>query len=247
MAKDPAVLWYWSDWNSGTSTLSRFLKGCYMDLLHAQFNNGHLSLEEIKTVLGSDFGSSWPALQKKFSVDPAGNFFNERLEQEQLKRKSFVQSRRNNLNKKSHIDDHMDNHMVCHMENENRNVNRSKKENETGKDPKPKIDPVILPFESDRFQNHWQIWKDYKLDHFKFKYKSPVSEQAALKKLNEDSDGDEDVAIKMIEASMAQGWQGLFPLKNLKTESGTKANGTNKQHSATAEALRKVNGGSHGW
>ena len=40
MAKDPAMLWYWADWHSGTATMSRFLKGCYMDLLHAQFNSG---------------------------------------------------------------------------------------------------------------------------------------------------------------------------------------------------------------
>ena len=101
MAKDPAMLWYWSDWHSGTTLMSRFLKGCYMDVLHAQFNHGHLSLEEIKTCLGSDFGTTWPALQKKFKQDEHGLFFNERLEEEKNKRKAFTDSRRNNrLDKK---------------------------------------------------------------------------------------------------------------------------------------------------
>lgn len=98
-----------------------------MDVLHAQFNSGPLSLEEIKTVLGSDFGTSWPTIQKKFKQTDAGLFFNERLEAEKVKRKTFTESRRKNLAKakKSHMEPHMDshmaNHMEPHMENENRN------------------------------------------------------------------------------------------------------------------------------
>lgn len=120
MAKDPATLWYWNDWHGGTSTFSRHLKGCYTDLLHAQFNNGHLSLDEIKTVLGSDFGSSWPTLRKKFAVDNDGLFFNERAELEKNKRIAFVESRKNNL--KSHKEEHMNTHKDSLMENENRNA-----------------------------------------------------------------------------------------------------------------------------
>jgi len=122
MAKDPAMLWYWADWHSGTVTFSRHLKGCYIDLLHAQFNNGHLSLDEVKTVLGSDFGSSWPTIQKKFSVDPQGLYFNERLELEKEKRMAFTDSRKKNL-KKSHMTTHIKSHMEHHMENGNENIN----------------------------------------------------------------------------------------------------------------------------
>lgn len=126
MAKDPAVLWYWADWHSGTTTLSRFLKGCYMDLLHAQFNNGRLTISEIKTVLGVDFAQAWHTLQKKFKQDEAGLFYNERAEIEKSKREKFVKSRRNNLKSshmKPHMDDHMDNHMGPHMDNVNVNTN----------------------------------------------------------------------------------------------------------------------------
>ena len=52
MGNDPATLWYWNDWIGGTMALSRAQKGAYMDLLGAQHNLGHLSLDEIKTVLG---------------------------------------------------------------------------------------------------------------------------------------------------------------------------------------------------
>lgn len=133
MAKDPAMLWYWADWHSGTGLLSRFLKGCYMDLLHAQFNNGRLSLEEIKVCLGSDFGTSWPTLQKKFKQDENNLFFNERLEQEQIKRKAFSQSRRDNVNTRynkstlvpTYVED-----MKVHMENTNKDPVLNKEENE---------------------------------------------------------------------------------------------------------------------
>lgn len=88
MAKDPAFLFYPNDFSAGTALLTRHQKGCYMDILIAQFNHGHLSLENIRTVLGSDF-PAWDALQKKFAQDAAGKFFNERLEAEMIKRKEY--------------------------------------------------------------------------------------------------------------------------------------------------------------
>jgi hypothetical protein len=95
MAKDPAILWYWNDWHGGTVTFSRHLKGCFMDLLHAQFNTGHLSLEEIKNVLGNDF-ATWQTLSKKFTKDENGLFYNTRMEEENIKRRAFIQSRKDN-------------------------------------------------------------------------------------------------------------------------------------------------------
>lgn len=120
MAKDPAMLWYWNDWNGGTLTFSRHLKGCYIDVLSAQFNSGPLSLEEIKTVLGSDF-SAWGTIQKKFAQTSTGLFFNERLEAEKEKRKAFTESRRQNRRKKTYDTSH-DEDMSDDMENENTNT-----------------------------------------------------------------------------------------------------------------------------
>jgi hypothetical protein len=116
MAKDPAVLWYWNDWQSGTVTLSRHLKGCYMDLLHAQFNNGRLSLAQIKTVLGVDFAQAWPALQAKFKKDGNDNYYNERAEFEKIKRQTYSESRR-----KNGVRPHMPKHMHTHKDNVNEN------------------------------------------------------------------------------------------------------------------------------
>jgi hypothetical protein len=106
MAKDPAINWYFDNWAGGTKTMSRFLKGCYIDLLDAQFHLGHLSLEEIKQVLGSDF-SAWKTLEKKFKKDESENFFNERMELEVKKRKLYSESRSSNRKKtyEKHMND----------------------------------------------------------------------------------------------------------------------------------------------
>lgn len=72
---------------------------------------------------------------------------------------------------------------------------------------------VIFPFETIEFKKWWDLWKEYKFKDHKFKYKSNISEQAALKKLSELSGADESIAIKIIEQSMAQGWVGFFELK----------------------------------
>lgn len=88
MAKDPAINWYFDNWNGGTFGMSRFHKGCYMDLLSAQYHIGHLSLEQIKNILGNDF-SAWQVLKQKFAQDENKNFFNERLAAEVRKRNEY--------------------------------------------------------------------------------------------------------------------------------------------------------------
>lgn len=123
MAKDPAFLFYPNDWLGGTMSFSRHLKGCYIDLLIAQFNNGPLSLDTIKTVLGQD-QASWTVLSSKFKQTAEGLWYNERLATEVEKRKKFSESRRENAKgrgTKSAYANTSASHMLWHMENRNRN------------------------------------------------------------------------------------------------------------------------------
>lgn len=137
------MLWYWADWNSGTGLLSRFLKGCYMDLLHAQFNNGPLTLEEIKTVLGSDFGQSWPALQKKFEVNETGKFFNVRMEREKNNRKNFSKKQADKVKKR--WDKYRGNTVVYTESIPIVNTNENSKEEKEGLEEKETIRPGWWP------------------------------------------------------------------------------------------------------
>jgi hypothetical protein len=98
---------------------------------------------------------------------------------------------------------------------------------------------VVIPF-SDNFTPIWELWKEYKDEAFGFKYKSGISEQMALKKLVQLSGGHEDVAIAIIEQSMADQWEGLFPLKNNNTPNGQKQRaGTDTQRQSLNDALNK--------
>ena len=60
----------------------------------------------------------------------------------------------------------------------------------------------------------WLKWKEYKKKEFKFSYKSDVSEEAAKKQLIELAGNDAEIAIKIIEQSISNGWKGFFKLKN---------------------------------
>lgn len=182
--KNPSVNWIFNDWQGGTMTMSRHLKGCYMDLLTAQFNNGHLSLDEIKTVLGSDFGQSWPALQKKFVPDENGLYYNKRLEFEILKKKNYSKSREENLGESS---PHMGNGKGNGIGLGNGNI--------------------IYPFTSIEFRDAWSKWILYRKEEKKKPYSSEKSEQRALIAL---SHFDEEFACALIKRSMDNGWQGLI-------------------------------------
>src|SRR6185312_12049413 len=161
MAKDPALLWYFNDWTGGTAIMSRHVKGCYIDLLAAQFNSGPLSLDEIKTVLGSDFGLAWPTLQKKFAKADNGLYFNERLQQEKEKRINYSNSRRTNRLK------HMTDHMTAHMENRNENENKSEE--------------IVFPNWLN--QKIWNEWVEYRKESKK--KLSPLTVKQQLKFLGE--------------------------------------------------------------
>ena len=91
-----------------------------MDLLGAQFNSGHLSLEDIKTVLGNDF-ANWGVLSKKFTTDSNGLWYNVKAEETLNKRKEFTQSRLKNLKS----------HKAAHMENENEIINKNLNNNKS--------------------------------------------------------------------------------------------------------------------
>lgn len=83
----------------------------------------------------------------------------------------------------------------------------------------------VNPF-SDEFMPVWENWKEYKLQAFRFKYATDMSQQAAINELVDLSEGDEETAKKIINQSMANQWMGLFKLKNLKIVPGGKSKPT---------------------
>lgn len=95
MAKDPAFLFYSSDFLNGVADLTMEERGQFITLLCLQHQKGTLTDKTIRLCLGS---VSVDVLSK-FSKDKDGNFFNERLNEEIEKRIQFTESRRNNGSK----------------------------------------------------------------------------------------------------------------------------------------------------
>ena len=103
MAKDPAFLFYVTDFNDGTQDMTNEEVGAYLRLLLFQFSQGHLPIERIKRKLGSDFDKLWDVLSKKFVKDANDNYYNVRLQEEQIKRSNYCLSRKENKVSKLNI------------------------------------------------------------------------------------------------------------------------------------------------
>jgi len=125
MAKDPAFLFYPGDWLSGTLGMSFEEKGAYLELLMMQFSRGHMTSH----MIGQTIGQLWVTVQVKFKQDENGLWFNERLDVEKERRKTFTESRKNNIKGNNQYNKNLDNnahlkgHMTSHMESENENEN----------------------------------------------------------------------------------------------------------------------------
>jgi uncharacterized protein YdaU (DUF1376 family) len=126
MAKDPAFLFYPGDYVSGTMGMTFEEKGAYMDLLMLQFNRGHMNTHMIQHTVGH----LWEQVKCKFIQDNEGLWYNVRLDVEKDKRKTFTESRRNNIKPKNKTIEntsyeiHMNSHMDSHMENVNEDINK---------------------------------------------------------------------------------------------------------------------------
>lgn len=114
MAKDPAFLFYSSDFLVGTLTMSDEQVGKYIRLLCLQHQKSILSEKDMLNICKSYDKDIYDKFQKIET-----GYVNERLLQETIKRSKYSESRRNNRTQKN----------ICksydeHMENESENINK---------------------------------------------------------------------------------------------------------------------------
>ena len=186
MAKDPAFLFYSSDFLSGITDLTMEERGQYITLLCVQHQKGFLTEKTIRLLVGS---VSVDVLSK-FSKDSNGHYTNERLADEIIKRNNFTESRRNNGSKggrpkknEEKKEKQVNNHMVNHMENENEddNVDINKVPSfeiflEYALLHKPLIDEFHLKAKYDSWiGNGWKDGFDTKIKNWKLKLRSTLS------------------------------------------------------------------------
>lgn len=228
MAKDPAFLFYPGDWLGGTMLLTRHQKGCYIDLLMAQFNHGPLSLEQIKALLGQD-QAVWTVLQEKFTMDNNGRFFNEKLATEIEKRKKFTESRSNNKSgrKKSYDKSH-DLNVIIHMENENENGNVNGIKGGLGENY-DRLSPKVRQM-FDLFIGNLTLQKNNMAQ-------SVQGREYFLRRLNELSGGAESVAIEILEYSTFSNYKDLYLPKN--QQNHERKNGNSNAAARTRDYTKK--------
>lgn len=91
MAKDPAFLFYPSDFLTGVSDLTMEERGQYITLLCIEHQKGRFSPKMVSLCCGNATAD----VLSKFSIDENGMYFNARLELEIEKRKEHSEKQRN--------------------------------------------------------------------------------------------------------------------------------------------------------
>jgi hypothetical protein len=123
MSKDPAFLFYSSDFLTGTFTMSNEQVGKYIRLLCLQHQKIELTEKDMLNICKTydeDIYSKFECID--------GLYYNKRLRDESIKRKEYSESRKNNRKKKdmSNICKTYDSHMENENENVNENINKDK-------------------------------------------------------------------------------------------------------------------------
>jgi uncharacterized protein YdaU (DUF1376 family) len=216
MAKDPAYLFYSDNFLSGTMFLTNEQCGKYIRLLCAQHLTGHLHEKDMLKICGTKDEDIW----RKFIVDAQGMYYNERLENEINKRKKFSESRSNNRlgkvktkkTKPKKTSKSYDQHMEDGDGIENEIINTIK-------------NAFLIFFENQKFESAWRDFSRMRKEKGK-----QLTTQAAiliLRKVENYAAGNPDVAVKILEQSIENSWQGVFEIKQNK-------NGTIKKPIATS-------------
>lgn len=231
--KKRAFTFFPVNWLSGTILLSHAEKGAYIDLLCIQHQQGHLSEDQIERAAGD----LWPAIKDKFTQDENGLWYNKKLDEVVEDMEKYSDKMRENARKRWNKHDAKDNakdmqsvsnphaerHGKSNLNNINRNLNLNSNSNSNSnlnsKKKKSAHAPMVYPFSQDEFTTAWQIWKEYRKQNGWGSYK-PIGEQAALKKVGELSSGSVTTAVNIIHQSIANGWRGLFSLKDGQARSG---------------------------
>jgi uncharacterized protein YdaU (DUF1376 family) len=123
MSKDPAVLFYTSDFLSGTFTMTDEQVGKYIRLLCLQHQKGKLTEKDMLSICKAYDNEIW---EKFDQVD--GFFLNDRMYNESIRRSKFTESRRNNAKsvKNDSTSEALAKHMPMHMETETETISINK-------------------------------------------------------------------------------------------------------------------------
>lgn len=195
MSKDPAFLFYSSDFLTGTTVMTDEQVGKYIRLMCLQHQQGHLAEKHMLSICKAYDEDVF----SKFTKDDNGLFYNERLDYEIERRRKYTESRRNNASKKKSKDNPPKayaKHMDEHMENENETIIDNNKDLRPYDGASEKIQSIILE------------WLAYKREK-KNKYTERGWESLMNKFINMVAKYGEDAVCEVVQDSMANNYQGI--------------------------------------
>jgi uncharacterized protein YdaU (DUF1376 family) len=173
MAKDPAFLFYSSDFLTGTMFWTNEQIGLYIRMLCAQHqHNGRIDTNVLRTQCDSI--TNGDIVYSKFKHDKYGSY-NERLQIEMDKRKEKSIKASESVNKRWNKEKNKlydSNTNVLRSENENENEDINKDDNNNGKPKKSKFIPPTLVevnkfFDENGYTNGDKAWHYYEDGNWK--------------------------------------------------------------------------------
>jgi uncharacterized protein YdaU (DUF1376 family) len=191
MSKDPAVLFYTSDFLTGTMFMTDEEVGQYIRLLCAQHQKGHLHINDVLSICRTETSR----VLSKFTRDQDGFYYNERMEVEIEKRRTYYESRIKNLRSHKNKGSHMASHMDAHTENENEDVSKGTKGGVGG---------IEIP------AHLREVWPHFV--EVRKKKRAPLTDRAVKNILSILAPHDHDTQLAMIEQSITRGYTGVFPV-----------------------------------
>tara|TARA_R110001599_G_scaffold56561_1_gene156286 strand:+ start:1132 stop:1911 length:780 start_codon:yes stop_codon:yes gene_type:complete len=216
--KAPSFQFYAQDFLTGTMDMNMIERGIYITLLSVQWSKRVIQKSRVGIVL-NDSSLKWerlPDIVKDKFIDYKGVFatsddciINQRLFDTMMQQILFYRKQRLNGIKggrpKYSENKPTKNPNANPKQSSSIEVRRKKKESE---------EEIVYPYDDKTFKAVWRLWKEYKLLEFNFKFKSRRGEQASLNQLFNQTQ-DMNHAIKTINNSMANGWRGCYPKKEL--------------------------------
>lgn len=220
MAKDPAFLFYASDFLTGTMFFTNEQVGKYIRLLCSQHQHGgFIEKNSFESLVGED-----KILKSKF-IETEHGFYNVRLSEEMENRnkksENISEAAKETWKKRRELVQKNTTVLRSYKKRKGIVMQTDNEDEIEDKDIIKKEKELIFPFDSTEFKEAWTILSKEK----KWKNKSHSALQAALKILSKYSQHE---AIQMIEAAIAGEWQGIHELKKSN-------NGITKSNSATQE------------
>lgn len=191
--KDPAFLFYSSDFLTGTMFMSDTQIGKYIKILCTQHQKGHLSEKDMLKICKRYDKDIF----EKFVKDEDGKYYNIRLEKEITKRREYSKSRSDNRKNKISFENICFSY-VKHMENENENININD------------ISYITSYIENNKLNNIINLLIEYL--NYRKSIKLPNTKEVIDELIEFLKPYDKDEQEKIIKEAIKKGWKDFYPV-----------------------------------